>query len=49
MRLVLQLIKESQIKSKTVVVELAKGKKERAFFVPFMLSEEIFFKICVLF
>ena len=46
--LVLQLIKESQIKSKTVMSWISR-KKKRAFFVPFGLSEGSFFNICVLF
>ena len=37
--IVLQLIRESQIKSK---------KKKEGFFLPFILSEETFFNICVL-
>ena len=40
----LQLIWESQIKSKTVMSEI----KKRLFFVPFILSKGIFFNICLL-
>ena len=45
--LVLQLIYESEIKSKTVM-SWSSRKKKRAFFVPFILSEGSFFKIYVL-
>ena len=48
MNLVLQIIWESQIKSKTVM-SWSSRKKKRTFFVPFILSEENFFNICVLF
>ena len=41
-----QLIEEFHIKSKTVTVSARK--KMRAFFVPLILSEGIFFNICVL-
>ena len=47
--LVLQLIYESQIKSKTAMSWSSRKKKKRAFFVPFVLSEGNFFKICVLY
>ena len=46
--LVLQLIHESQIKSKTAM-SWSSRKKKRAFFVPFVLSEGNIFKICVLY
>ena len=46
--LVLQLIQESQIKSKTVMSWSARKKKKRAFFSPFILCQGSFFKICVL-
>ena len=46
--LVLQLIYESQIKSKTAM-SWSSRKKKRAFFVPFVLSEGNIFKICVLY
>ena len=45
--LLLQLIQESQIKSKTVM-NWSSQKKKRAFFVPFILSEGSFFKDWVL-
>ena len=45
--LVLQLIEESQIKSKTVMSWCSR-KKKKGIFVPFILSKGIFFKICVL-
>ena len=45
--LVLQLIQESQIKSKTVVIWSSPKKKE-GFFVPFILSERNSFNIGVL-
>ena len=45
---VLQLIQESQIKSKTLISWSSWQTKKRAFFVPFILFEENFFKICVL-
>ena len=44
MNLVPQPIEESQIKSKTVM-SWSSQKKKTAFFVPFILSEDIFFKI----
>ena len=44
--LVFQLIYESEIKEKTVISY--SSQKQRAFFVPFILPEEIFFNICVL-
>ena len=47
--LVLQLRYESQIKSKTAMSWSSRKKKKRAFFVPFVLSEGNFFKICVLY
>ena len=46
--LVPQPIEESQIKSKTVMSWSLRQKK-RVFFVPLILSEGNFFKICVLF
>ena len=45
--LALQLIKESQIKSKTVM-SWSSGRKKRRFFVPFIFTEERFFNISVL-
>ena len=45
--IVLQLIQESQIKSKTVMSWSSRKKKE-GFFVPFILSEGYFFSICIL-
>ena len=45
--LVLQLINESQIKSKTVM-SWSSRKKMRAFCVPFILFEGNIFNICVL-
>ena len=47
--LALQLIWESEIKSKTVMSESSRKKKKEAFFVPFILSEGTFFHICVLY
>ena len=41
--LVLQLTRESRIKSKIVM----SWRKKRVFFVPFILSEGLFFNICV--
>ena len=43
----LQLIQELQIKIKAVM-SWSSRKKKRAFFVPFILSEGNFIKICVL-
>ena len=45
--LVLQLIWKSQIKSKTMMGWSLRNQKERAFFVPLILSERKLFKICV--
>ena len=47
MNLVLQLISESQLKVKLWWVG-ARKRKKRTSFVPFILSEENFFNICVL-
>ena len=46
--LVLQLTEESQMKVKLLWIG-ARERKERAFFVSFILSEGNFFKICVLY
>ena len=45
--LVLELIQESQIKNKAVM-RWSSRKKKKGKFVPFILSERNFFKICVL-
>ena len=45
--LVFQLMQESQMKRKTVT-RWSSRKKKRAFFAPFILSEENFVNICVL-
>ena len=47
MNLLLQLVEESQIKSKTLM-RWSSRQKRSAFFVTFILSQGIFFNICVL-
>ena len=46
---VLQLIQESQIKSKTDELVGARERKKRAFFVPFILSEIRVLSQCIMY